>query len=656
MADPSGPPDQSRALCGVRAGETTTVLVVSLILVILIASLLSSPAIQGARERPNLPAVATPSPNHSLVSRSQADSTVGTLSGSRTGPQAGYSGQYLEGVYYSGPTTTATTVQADIAVPHDSPPTSDFYYVVVSAWDSSNSYDFVGIANNYGTWQVVYLSTSSCPTTETSFNPTISSQKLNPGLTYLFALTASSGTISFNVLYSSNGTSLWGTTSQTGGSSFDLETTFTCTSGSSGISSYGYFEYEDVRAASNTVPPYNFYLETDISTWTSYSVDLPTTGPVAGLGVWFSNDETDQIFANDQYYVNPTSDVYSVTVESESQVISESFAVEVFLLGEDTNTISLTANVPTGLTNFVLSTSSGTAPYTSEVSYSIEAGIGHGVYSLQIVAFDGTGSYNRFTFDIIVLPALAVSPQATPGSGGLDVGQQVTFTAGASGGAGGYTYSWPSLPPGCSASATASTSCPPSEVGTFTVTVSVTDSLGYSLTGSLQYEVYALPSITSVMVTASQITEGQSVTFTVVATQGSGGLSYTWSGLPAGCTTSDTATLSCTPTTTGQSEISVSVADSNHGTAQSTPLAFSVTSGSSGGGGSSSSSASPINTTSLLIIIAVVAAVAAIVAGVLLSRRGGKPGSAQWTPPPVPRGNPPSQSATPPPQGGPPPG
>ena len=129
----------------------------------------------------------------------------------------------------------------------------------------------------------------------------------------------------------------------------------------------------NVRAASNTVPPYNFYLQTDISTWTSYSENLPTTGPVAGLAVWFSNGETDQVFANEQAFVEPTSGAYSVTVETGTQAIPESFEVAVYLLGVDSNTVSLTANVPSGLAGFGFSTSSGSAPYTAEVTFSIAA-------------------------------------------------------------------------------------------------------------------------------------------------------------------------------------------------------------------------------------------------------------------------------------------
>jgi hypothetical protein len=609
-------------------GATTVLSAVTCISLLLIAAIGSSPGNEGFEKR-----TLTPSDARAVAIKhpDPAGSIRSTVAASKS--PAAYSGQYLEGVYYSGTSTTSTIVEADIAVPLDSPPASDFYYVVVSAWDSSNSYDFVGFADNYGSWQVVYLSSSPCPVASLNFSPTIASQQLTPGLTYRFAMSASSGIITFSVSYASNGTSLWSTSSRTGGWVFDLETAFTCTSGDSGISSYGYFDYEDVRAASNTVPPYNFHLQTDISNWTSFSKSLPTSGPVAGLGVWFSNNKTDLTIANEQYYLQivggPDSLTFETNTGSEPPVVGWGVEVAVDALGTDSNRIFLSESVPGPLNECDESFYPGFAPYTTNASCDLWLGISPGVYDFQITAIDGSGSYNRISYYLNVLPALALNPHGTPGSGGIDVGQPVVFSAGASGGAGGYTYSWSSLPPGCSSSTSATIYCSPTAAGTFTVNLSVNDSLGYTGSGSVQYEVFELPSITSFTTTATQIAEGRLVTFTVVATQGSGSLSYNWNGLPTGCRTTDSASLMCIPTAVGSWGVSVSVTDSNHGTAVSTPLSLTVH-------GSGNGTVTPQNGTGAasipggvylwIAVAASIVAVATLSLMVVRLLRGGKPG------------------------------
>ncbi len=146
----------------------------------------------------------------------------------------------------------------------------------------------------------------------------------------------------------------------------------------------------------------------------------------------------------------------------------------------------------------------------------------------------------------------------------VDVSQPVTFSATPSGGSGGYSYAWSGLPSGCTNSGAATVTCSPTSAGTSTVTVSVTDSNGYVNTGSLSFTVYALPSATLAASPAS-VDVGRSVTFTANPSGGSGGLTYAWSGLPTGCSSSNSATLTCTPTVGGTSSVTVTITDSNGG-------------------------------------------------------------------------------------------
>lgn len=78
------------------------------------------------------------------------------------------------------------------------------------------------------------------------------------------------------------------------------------------------------------------------------------------------------------------------------------------------------------------------------------------------------------------------------------------------------------------------------------------------------------PTISSFTVTPSPVELGLSVTFTVTATGGTGTLSYAYSGLPAGCTSMNAATLTCTRPETGSFTVSAAVTDTAGHTTEAT--------------------------------------------------------------------------------------
>ncbi|MCI4318154.1 MAG: hypothetical protein L3J96_06410, partial [Thermoplasmata archaeon] len=59
-----------------------------------------------------------------------------------------------------------------------------------------------------------------------------------------------------------------------------------------------------------------------------------------------------------------------------------------------------------------------------------------------------------------------------------DAGVAMTFTAGPSGGSGGFSVAWSGLPPGCVGGDLVLLICAPSAGGTFPVSVNATDSAG----------------------------------------------------------------------------------------------------------------------------------------------------------------------------------
>ncbi len=51
---------------------------------------------------------------------------------------------------------SAQTIGMTITIPYSTPRSDEFYYVLLSAWDSAGSYDQIGFSNNYGTWGLTY--------------------------------------------------------------------------------------------------------------------------------------------------------------------------------------------------------------------------------------------------------------------------------------------------------------------------------------------------------------------------------------------------------------------------------------------------------------------------------------------------------------------
>lgn len=196
--------------------------------------------------------------------------------------------------------------------------------------------------------------------------------------------------------------------------------------------------------------------------------------------------------------------------------------------------------------------------------------------TLKVTATDTAGmkaTGQPLAYSVLSDPAVG-TPISSPVT--VDVGQVVAFATTVSGGSGGYRFSWTNLPTGCISDNSSSLSCIPTGSGSFTPTVAVTDSNSYTVTATATYLVSPLPTVESPSATATTILQGNSVTFTVTASQGSGGLTYAWNGLPPGCISADNPMIACTPSAAGTWNVSVTVTDSNGGTATSGGLSVTV--------------------------------------------------------------------------------
>ncbi|MCI4351734.1 MAG: hypothetical protein L3K15_09530, partial [Thermoplasmata archaeon] len=158
----------------------------------------------------------------------------------------------------------------------------------------------------------------------------------------------------------------------------------------------------------------------------------------------------------------------------------------------------------------------------------------------------------------------------------LDAGQTLSIGVTPSGGTGSYTFAWSSVPAACTADAALLTcTVPPSEIGTYVPSVKVTDSNGVSVTETYSGSILVSAAPTAVglsVVRGGSPTEtsdaGQSVTFNLTSTGGSGGDTVAWAGLPSGCMpAANSVSVTCSPGIAGTYNVHASITDSNGETA-----------------------------------------------------------------------------------------
>jgi hypothetical protein len=98
---------------------------------------------------------------------------------------------------YSGAQGTASIAYASFEVPASQPRSDEFYYVLLSVWDSAESYDQIGFADAWGVWGLAYSWTSG-PIDNPTYHYTPNAMELRPG-EYTFYIMIGSGSTTFFV-------------------------------------------------------------------------------------------------------------------------------------------------------------------------------------------------------------------------------------------------------------------------------------------------------------------------------------------------------------------------------------------------------------------------------------------------------------------------
>jgi hypothetical protein len=134
------------------------------------------------------------------------------------------------------------------------------------------------------------------------------------------------------------------------------------------------------------------------------------------------------------------------------------------------------------------------------------------------------------------------------------------------GSASNLTYRYSGLPPGCPSQDVPALPCTPSETGSYHAHAVVSDGAGNSAGASLTIDVVTpavllTPLISVFVATPTVVPLGTNLTLLVSLSRGATPYLYRYGNLPAGCLSVDQPTLTCTPSTAGQFNVSVTVTD-----------------------------------------------------------------------------------------------
>ena len=183
-----------------------------------------------------------------------------------------------------------------------------------------------------------------------------------------------------------------------------------------------------------------------------------------------------------------------------------------------------------------------------------------GRYFVAVTLTDSWGEPATSPVSFLRVDPLPTLTGPTSSYAAVDIGVATNLSAVVNGGTHPFSWNYTNLPNGCATVDADELTCSPTQVGTFNVTVTVTDRFGNTATGIVEFKVNPLPSLTATSSTTTP-TVGDQFTITSTVMGGTGPFTYSYAGLPAGCSTASTASFSCVPTGAGTYHVNVTAAD-----------------------------------------------------------------------------------------------
>jgi YVTN family beta-propeller protein len=192
-----------------------------------------------------------------------------------------------------------------------------------------------------------------------------------------------------------------------------------------------------------------------------------------------------------------------------------------------------------------------------------------GSFNITVFVVDSVSEAVNATSPVSVMCAIGVR-SFTASASFVDLGNQVVLKVTAFGGLGPYSYVYSGLPAGCATQNASTLLCAPNATGNFVIRVYVNDSLSQSANRVLSLMVNRNVTISDFVASANPVDQDSSVSFAVGTSGGTSPFAYWYTGLPPGCTSSDTSSLVCSPAAPGIFIVGVNVNDSGNMSASST--------------------------------------------------------------------------------------
>ena len=160
-----------------------------------------------------------------------------------------------------------------------------------------------------------------------------------------------------------------------------------------------------------------------------------------------------------------------------------------------------------------------------------------------------------------VSPRLTISSfAATPNP--ITLGNATTIEVNVSGGTTPYLFSYPGFPSGCTSNDSPTLVCTPSVFGNLSVQILVADSVGEKATSGFVLQVNQRPTLISFVANPALSEVGLPILFEASVQAGTPPYSFSYSGLPTGCSSMNSPTLACSPTDPGAYNVTVAASDS----------------------------------------------------------------------------------------------
>ena len=245
--------------------------------------------------------------------------------------------------------------------------------------------------------------------------------------------------------------------------------------------------------------------------------------------------------------------------------IAASFNLGSFAESDSSTSWTVTVNWGDGTANTVFSTTSQGSLGNQSHTYATNA---NSPYTVTVTVSDADSNFDQMTFSVSVNPPIVVNPTSPTGLNIGTLGNGYSQQLSASGGSGSYTFSTSSALDGLTLSTPGLLSGNPTAAGSFSITVTATDSDGG--TGSQTYTLVINPAIVvspTTMTGLAIATIGNQYDQSITASGGAGSpYTFTTADPPDGLSLSKAGLLNGSPMSSGTFTFTVTATDGNGGT------------------------------------------------------------------------------------------